>query len=218
MSVRNTESSPPPSLHGLEESIDRALYAGEHVEALFPTLARLASRAEVGSDAWAYATTQVAALLAHRDPWRASLLARRVVAERPREAAAHAVLGLAQSMLGNHRFAIASYEQALAIDPDDVVVLHNVGHLYDVALDEPRRAIRFLARALRRAHATHPRRSGARRTMLPFERGELAASLAHALARAGFVDLAGRVLGATRDGETTRTQHEIAAWIARARA
>ena len=85
----------------------------------------------------------------------------------PADDGAWAVLGLAQSLLGNYRYAARAYERALALAPNNPWYAHNLGHLYDVALDRPQDALPLLAQAT----AAQPGEA------------DIAASYAHALAR-----------------------------------
>ncbi|MCC6525044.1 MAG: hypothetical protein IT373_20485 [Polyangiaceae bacterium] len=132
-------------------------------------LIRLARAAAPRSHGWLYAQRHIAELCAAEDPWRASLLARRVVAVWAHDDGAWAILGLAQSLLGHLRFAVRAYRRALALAPDNPYYAHNLGHLYDVAVGRPELAVPLLERAWRR---------------LPHE-PEIVCSLAHALARDG---------------------------------
>lgn len=224
---RSHNSHDPASLTQLGQSISRALYTGETISSLTALLTALAEKADEGSEAWAYACTQLAEQIAASDPWRASLLVKRVIAAGPHRAEAYGVLGLAQSFLGNHRYAVTCYEAALEFAHADstlqatprfrVTLLHNLGHLYDVALDNPRKAIPPLSRAFRLA-ATDPSRKSRRRGahahhLWPCERGEITASLAHALVRAGFTRVATAVLRSAKLGERTRTQLDLARWL-----
>jgi tetratricopeptide (TPR) repeat protein len=182
--------------------ITRALWAGESPERLVPDLVRLACASEPATAAWCFAHRTLAVTVAPSDPWRASLLARRLLAVEPDDHAAWAALGLAQSILGNHRFAVRCYERALGISPAQPRYAHNLGHLYDVALGRPHDAIPLLADA----HAAEPRCA------------DIAASYAHALGRAGRVReglaLLRRVLAAARGGGgATRDQAEVVAWL-----
>lgn len=160
-------------------------------------LARLARAAPPESDSWIFAHRHLAELAVEHDPWRAALFARRVIAHRPEDDGAWAVLGLAQSLLGHCRFAVRAYEQALALAPENPWYAHNLGHLYDVALGRAKDALPLLARAT---------------TAQPDE-PDIAASYAHALARCGKVDLAKRVLRrATRRGATA-DHTALARWL-----
>jgi tetratricopeptide (TPR) repeat protein len=156
-------------LHSLVRSVERAVWAGESTEYLLPDLRWIESHAAVGSDAWCFAVREIASRTAAEEPWAAALAARRLLAERPGDAGAWAALGLAQSLLGNHLFAMKAYRRSLAIVPQQARVLHNLGHLVDVVLDDPAAALEPLAAAL----AAEP-------TCL-----DTALSYAHALARVG---------------------------------
>jgi tetratricopeptide (TPR) repeat protein len=166
-------------------------------EDILPMLARLARAAAPESDAWIYAHRHLAELGVEHDPWRAALFARRVIAHRPDDDGAWAVLGLAQSLLGNCRYAARAYEHALALAPDNPWYAHNLGHLYDVALDRAADALPLLARA----------------TFAQPGEADIAASYAHALARCGKLAMAKRVLRrAIRHGGTA-DQMALARWL-----
>jgi tetratricopeptide (TPR) repeat protein len=178
----------------LQREIEHALRDAVDAEDIFPLLARLARAASPDSDAWLFAHRHLAELGVEHDPWRAALFARRVLARRPDDDGAWAVLGLAQSLLGHHRYAARAYERALALSPDNPWYAHNLGHLYDVALGRPERALRLLCQAIK----AQP------------EEADIAASYAHALARCGRVVEARRVLGrAIRHGGTA---DQMALW------
>jgi hypothetical protein len=167
-------------LQSLVRSVERAMWAGESTEYLLPDLRWIEAHATVGSDPWCFAVREIASRTATEDPWAASLVARRLLAERPTDAGAWAALGLAQSLLGNHLFAVV---------PQQARVLHNLGHLIDVVLDDPASALEPLSAAL----AAEP------------ECLDTALSYAHALAR---VDRAAeglaRVEGLVMDGRRLR--------------
>jgi tetratricopeptide (TPR) repeat protein len=181
-------------LNRLRRAIERGLGDKLDPEEIFPLLVRLARASEPGSESWVYAHRHLAELAVAREPWRASLFARRVLSLCPRDDGAWAVLGLAQSLLGHYRYAARAYERALALAPDNPFYAHNLGHLYDVALDRPRDALPLLARA----------------TGAETGEAEIAASYAHALARCGEVVLAKHVLKrAIRNGATS---DQMALW------
>jgi Flp pilus assembly protein TadD len=128
------------------------------------------------------------------DPWRAALFARRVLQFHEEDDGAWAVLGLAQSLLGNYRYAARAYERALAIAPENPWYAHNLGHLYDVALNRPHDALPLLAQA----------------TEAQTGEADIAASYAHALARCGKLVLAKKILKrAIRHGATA---DQMALW------
>jgi len=181
-------------LDRLRREVDRGLRERADPDELLPLLARLARAAPLYSEIWVFAHRHLAELGVEHDPWRAALFARRVITIRPDDDGAWAVLGLAQSLLGHYRFAARAYERALSISPDNPWYAHNLGHLYDVALDRPADALPLLERA----------------TRIEPEESEIAASYAHALARAGKVALAKKVLKrAIRHGATA---DQMALW------
>jgi tetratricopeptide (TPR) repeat protein len=178
----------------LQRDIDRALAQGLEPDEILPMLARLARAAAPGSEAWLSAHRKLAELGVEHDPWRAAIFARRVLTSRPDDDGAWAVMGLAQSLLRNYRYAARAYERALAIAPDNPWYAHNLGHLYDVALDRPRDALPLLAQA----------------TEAQSSEADIAASYAHALARCGKVVMAKRILKrAIRRGGTA---DQMALW------
>jgi tetratricopeptide (TPR) repeat protein len=177
----------------IRRDVDQALRDRVEPETILPLLARLARAAAPESDAWIFAHRHLAELGVEHDPWRAALFARRVLAQRPDDDGAWAVLGLAQSLLGHYRYAARAYERALALVPENPWYAHNLGHLYDV-LDRPQQALPLLARAAR----AQP------------QEADIAASYAHALARTGQLAQAKRVMKhAIRRGGTS---DQMALW------
>jgi tetratricopeptide (TPR) repeat protein len=178
----------------LRREVDRGFRDNVDAQTLLPMLAQLARAAAPESDAWIFAHRHLAELGVEHDPWRAALFARRVVAVRPEDDGAWAVLGLSQSLLGHYRYAARAYERALQLAPDNPWYAHNLGHLYDVALDRPEQALPLLAQA----------------TRSQAQQADIAASYAHALARCGQLVLAKRVLKrAIRHGATA---DQMALW------
>jgi Flp pilus assembly protein TadD len=178
-------------------AISRALWAGESPERLVPQLLGLAREVEAGSATWRFALRNLALTWAPTSPWKASLVARDLLAHEPADHAAWAALGLAQSILDNCRFAIRCYERALRIAPGEPRYAHNLGHLYDVVLGKPHEAVPLL----KVAYEADPRCS------------DTAASYAHALARTGEIESAVTVLGAALQGGATRDQRELMRWL-----
>lgn len=132
-------------------------------------LDRLVEAAEPGSLAALFAHRHLAELRLERHPWRAALHLRHIAQADPDDDVPHAMMGLCQALLGNYRASIAAYRRALRCAPKTPWYLHNLGHLLDVALDEPRAALE----PLRTAWKLEP------------EHDEIVASLAHCLARLG---------------------------------
>src|SRR4051812_43972231 len=187
----------PGEVDRLRREVERALRDQRDAEDVLPLLARLARAAAPESDTWIYAPRHLAELGVEHDPWRAALFARRVIARRPDDDGAWAVLGLAQSLLGNFRYAARAYERALGLAPNNPWYAHNLGHLYDVALDRPADALPLLARA----------------TFAQPAEADIAASYAHALARCGKVSVARRVLRRAIRRGGTADQMALARWL-----
>src|SRR3954470_12333449 len=178
----------------LRREVERALREQVAPEEILPLLARLARAAAPESEAWIYAHRHLAEIGVEHHPWRASIFARRVLGLRPEDDGAWAVLGLAQSLLGHYRYAARAYERALSLVPENPWYAHNLGHLYDVALDRPHDALPLLAQA----------------TEAETGEADIAASYAHALARCGKLSSAKRVLKrAIRRGGTA---DQMALW------
>lgn len=157
---------------------DAAQRQGDVARDLLPMLRAMASAAAPGTRENLFAHRHLAELLVEENPWRASISAKQVLAVSPEDERAWAVLGLAQTLLGHYRFARTAYERALAKSPSNPWYAHNLGHLLDVALDQPEEALPWLRWAFERVP----------------DSGEIAASYAHALARAGQLELARRIL------------------------
>jgi tetratricopeptide (TPR) repeat protein len=145
---------------------------------VLPMLHRLTRLAHDGSEDSVFAHLHLAELLVERDPWRAALFSRRVLAHRPDDDRGWATLALCQTMLGNYKFAVNAYHRALASAPKNPWYAHNLGHLLDVALGRAPEAIGWLKRAYQSAT----------------DSAEVAASYGHALARVGRLAEARKVL------------------------
>src|SRR5882762_3574163 len=148
-----------------EWALQSALDAGE----VLPLLHRLTRTAAPASEESIYAHRQLAELLIERNPWRAALHARKVLLWVKDDDRAWAVLGLCQTLLGNYKYAAKAYFRALSASPRNPWYAHNLGHLIDVALGRADDAVVWLQTAYEGAVGNR----------------EIAASFAHALARAG---------------------------------
>ncbi len=164
---------------------------------VLPMLHRLTRLADDGSDESLYANLHLAELLAERDPWRAALYARRVLAHRPDDDRGWAILALCQTLLGNYKFAVSAYRHALTGAPRNPWYAHNLGHLLDVALGRAADAVGWLKRAYQSAAYS----------------GEVAASYAHALARAGRLAEARRVLARAMKRGSSREHAALLRWL-----
>ena len=181
----------------LRKDVEWALQRALDPSDVLPLLHRLARTAAPGSDESIFAHRQIAELIAARHPWRAALYARRVTTERPEDDRAWAVLALCQTLLGNYRYAASSYQRALSCAPKNPWYAHNLGHLLDVALGRPSEALSWL----RTAAAGAP------------NHGEIATSLAHALARADKIADAKKVLARAMRRGTSREQAALWRWL-----
>jgi hypothetical protein len=164
---------------------------------VLPMLHRLARLADDGSEESAFAHMHLADLLVERNPWRAALCARRVVVHRPEDDRAWATLALCQTLLGNYRFAVTGYRRALEGAPANPWYAHNLGHLLDVALGRAEDAVSWLQRAYDAAPQS----------------GEVAASFAHALARAGQIPEARKVLTRAIKRGGSREHAALLKWV-----
>ncbi len=156
----------PVNVERLQSNIAWAVAHGLGARDLIPMLERLIRHAPAGSDCKISAQRQLAELIVEHAPWRAALLTRDVLQHKDDDRA-WALFGLAHTLLGNHRVARRAYSRALARAPGCASYAHNLGHLIDVAFDQPREALRWL----KQAHGYAP------------DEEEIAASYAHALAR-----------------------------------
>ncbi len=187
-----------PNVDRLYSDIEWALAHDLPPRELVPMLEKLLAHAEPQSAHAVYAQRQLAELVVQRDPWRAARLAREVLAVQDDDRA-HAVLGLAHTLLGNYRSAERAYREALFLAPCSPWYSHNLGHLLDVALNRPRDALRYL----RAAHQS-----------LPLE-PEIASSYAHALARAGRRDDAVPILARALDRNQEIAEALLDDWLTR---
>jgi Flp pilus assembly protein TadD len=181
----------------LRQEIERALRCAFDPADVLPRLARLARLAPPASDDGIYAHRQLAELLVERHPWRAALYARRALVHRRDDDRAWAVLAFCQTLLGNFRAAASAYRHAIACAPANPWYAHNLGHLLDVALGEPRAALRWL----RTAYDAKG------------DNSEIVASYTHALARAGELRLAREVLERALDRFESRELSALLRWL-----
>jgi tetratricopeptide (TPR) repeat protein len=164
---------------------------------VLPMLHRLARLAAEGSDECLFAHQHLAELLVERDPWRAALYARRVLAHRPDDDRGWATLALCQTLLGNYKFAVSAYHHALTSAPKNPWYAHNLGHLLDVALGRAEEAVGWLRRAYQSATYS----------------GEVAASYAHALARVGRIAEARKILTRAMKRTASREHAALLKWL-----
>ena len=178
----------------LKRQIEWTLARAINPADVLPMLHKLARLAEDGSDENVFANLHLAELLVERRPWRAALCARRVLAQRPDDDRGWATLGLCQTLLGNYNFAVHAYHRALTGAPKNPWYAHNLGHLLDIALGHAAEAVTWL----KRAHEGAP------------DSDEVAASYAHALARAGRIADARKVLVGVRATKRGSSREHLA--------
>jgi tetratricopeptide (TPR) repeat protein len=181
----------------LREEVERALGSAFDPADVLPRLARLARIADPRSEEASFAHRTLAEVLVDRDPWGAALCAKRALAIRPEDDRAWAVLALCHTFLGHYRCAAKAYEAAITASPENPWYAHNLGHLLDVALGRSLDALPWLATAYRttRGHA------------------EIVASYVHALARAGKLQDARRILEAALSRARSRELTALLAWL-----
>jgi len=187
----------PAATQSLRLEIERALRGAFDPADVLPRLARLARLAAPSSDDAAFANQKLAELLVERDPWRAALYVRRALALRSDDDRAWAVLAFCQTLLGNFRCAASAYKKAIACAPANPWYAHNLGHLLDVALGEPKRALDWLRLAYQAKS----------------DNSEIVASYAHALARAGHLDEARAILERARGRVDSRELDALLRWL-----
>jgi Flp pilus assembly protein TadD len=156
-------------------------------------LTQLVSAAEEGSEASLYAHRHLAELHLESNPWKAALHLRRVLGHCAEDDALHALMGLCHALLGNYRVAVRSYQEASALAPQTPWYHHNLGHLMDVALDDPVGAERHL----RCAYDLEP------------EHDEIIGSLAHCVARLGDLDQAQTLAELAQEKAPCNPDHRI---------
>jgi Flp pilus assembly protein TadD len=156
----------------LRKRVERALANGARGSDVVRDLESIVREAEEGDRDALFAHRQLAELRLEESPWRAALHLRKLIAAAAADDGVHALMGLCQAMLGNFKVAIAAYRKALELSPRNPWYHHNLGHLLDVGGGNARGAIKHL----RLAYELEPAED------------EIAASLAHCLARLGELD------------------------------
>nr|MDQ3037989.1 tetratricopeptide repeat protein [Myxococcota bacterium] len=197
MSARSEESA----VERLRKQAERAIAAAQGRRTVEPLLERIISLAPDGSEASVFAHRHLAEYRIEDHPWRALLHLRKVAVVQPDDDVVHALMGLSHALLANFRAAVGAYRRAIALAQRNPWYHHNLGHLLDVALDQPGAALRHLELAHRAAH--------------PPEH-EIGASLAHCLARLGRIDEARELATAAVAAEPRNREHkQLLAWVER---
>jgi tetratricopeptide (TPR) repeat protein len=187
-------------VEGLRLEAEGLLQRARPRNELLPVLERLVAVAPEGSEHALFGHRHIAELLVEEFPWRALLHLRRVARVKADDDVVQALMGLCHALLGNYRMAVSHYRRALRVSPRNPWYHHNVGHLLDVALGEPARALPHL----RSAHDYEPLED------------EITASFAHCLARVGQVAEAHALASdAVRAAPRNRDHRALLAWITR---
>ena len=161
-------------------------------------LNRLASMAEDGSDASLFAHRHLAELHLEDNPWKAALHLKRVLVHCAEDDILHALMGLCHALLGNYKVAVRSYREASQLAPQTPWYHHNLGHLMDVALDNPSGAEPHLRRAFQ----------------LEPDHDEIVGSLAHCVARLGGLEEAQRLAELAKEKGPCNPDHSaLLEWI-----
>ena len=189
------------SVETLRRRAERAMDEGRGRRVVEPLLERILKLAPEGDPCRIFAHRHLAELHLEEDPWGAALHLRKVLGAKPHDDVSHSLMALAQALLGNYRAAVSFYRRALALEPRNPWYHHNLGHLLDVALDQPYAALSHLQVALQ--HADPPEH-------------EITASVAHCLARVGRItdarELAEQAALAAPESDDHRA---LLAWIER---
>lgn len=188
------------SVDMLRRRAERAIDEGRGRLVIEPLLEAILERAAEDDPARTFAHRHLAELLLERDPWSAALHLRKVLAQHGADDVAHSLMALAQALLGNYRASVAAYRRALRIAPRNPWYHHNLGHLLDVALDDPEGALPHLSVALEQADPTEH---------------EITASAAHCYARLGDLARARELAEQASAAAPKSADHRaLLAWIA----
>lgn len=162
----------PTRLRQLQKRAEELLIEGHRDRQVVAILERIADEAEESSEPALFAHRQLAELRLEDSPWRAALHLRRLTSAGVDDDGVFALLGLCHALMGNFRTAVTSYRRALHMSGSNPWYHHNLGHLLDVGLGQPQRALFHLREAYK----------------LEAQEDEITASLAHCLARLGYLE------------------------------
>lgn len=176
--------------------VNFALERGLGARDLVPMLKNLLRCAPHGSDASRFARLQLGRQLLRTDPFRSATLARSVTREIDDDEA-WGLLGVALTLLGHYRSAVAAQRRACRLAPAHPGHAHNLGHLLDAALGRPRQALPSLERAFLAA---------------PDVPG-IASSYAHVLVGVGRIDDARRILQQHARLDAASAEDTLQQWL-----
>jgi tetratricopeptide (TPR) repeat protein len=182
----------------LQSRVEKALIIGRPYEEVVPVLEELAREAPDGSEFQLFAHRHLAELCLEHNPWQAALHLKRLIRLGINDDAVFALLGLCQTLLGNYNSAVSAYRRALEIAPDNPWYHHNLGHLLDVGMGNAEVGAKHLRIAYR----------------IESKDAEIAASLAHCLARLGQLSEARSIAKRAVDDSPSNKDHRaLLAWV-----
>ncbi|MCB9591505.1 MAG: tetratricopeptide repeat protein [Sandaracinaceae bacterium] len=185
----------------LRRRAERAIDEGRGRLVIEPLLEAILERAAEDDPVRSFAHRHLAELMLERDPWTAALHLRKALSQHAADDVGHSLMALAQALLGNYRAAVAAYRRALRLSPRNPWYHHNLGHLLDVALDDPRAALPHLQIALEQAEESEH---------------EITASTAHCYARLGEHEVARQLAAQALAAAPRSKEHRaLVDWIER---
>ena len=131
----------------LHAQVARAIEAGRSQRVVEPLLERLLAIAPEGSEAALLAHRELAEIRLRQNPWRALLHLRHVLRAAPGDDTLHAMSAIAHVLLGNFKSATKAYQVALRQAPSNPWYHHNLGHVWAVGRNDPKRALPHLKTA-----------------------------------------------------------------------
>ena len=131
----------------LHAQVIQSIEAGRSQRVVEPLLERLVAIATPGSEAALLAHRELADFRLKQHPWRALLHLKHVLKATPDDDHAHAMSAIAHALLGNFKSATKAYQVALTHAPTNAWYHHNLGHIWSVARNEPKRALLHLKKA-----------------------------------------------------------------------
>lgn len=185
-------------LSKLQNQVEKALIIGRPYQDILPILERLANESPHGSRFQLFAYRRLAELHLDSNSWKSALYLKRLIDLGIVDDSVFALMGLCQTLLGNYHSAVAAYQRALELAPDNPWYHHNLGHLLDMGMGKSEQGIKHL----RIAHRLESREN------------EITASLAHCLARLGKLEEAKKMAQWALDAAPYNIDHKaLFDWI-----
>jgi hypothetical protein len=140
----------------LHAQVVRAIEAGKSWRVMEPLLERLVAIAPEASEAALLAHRALAEHRIQQHPWRALLHLKHVLRASPNDDSLHAMTAIAHVLLGNFKSATKAYQIALRQAPTNPWYHHNLGHVWVVGRNDPKRALPHLRKAFEAIGAQEP--------------------------------------------------------------